>query len=218
MKRSLVVFLCACSSNGSDSVDAASGDAASGSMSFFITSRPLDGGKLGGLDGADAHCRTLATAVGAGGRTWRAYLSRSALGIETAVDARDRIGAGPWRNAAGVIIAANVTELHGTNMLDGTTGLNEKGERVPGRGSTPNQHDILTGSTAEGRAYPPDPDKTCVNWTSNATGSARVGHHDRVGGGSDPSSWNSAHDSAGCSMSALIGTGGNGYFYCFAAD
>jgi hypothetical protein len=211
----LLALCLSCSSSDREPLDAATGG---GGLSFFITSRGLDGGNLGGLAGADAHCAALASAVGAGGRTWRAYLSQSARGADPEVNARDRIGAGPWRNAQGTVIAGDVAELHGANRIDGTTALTESGATVPGRGSSPNQHDILTGSTADGMAYPATTDRTCANWTSNDAGAARVGHHDRVGGGSDPSSWNSAHDSAGCSAAALVGTGGNGYFYCFAAD
>ena len=194
-------------------------DASASRLSFFITSVGIDGGKLGGLAGADAHCLKLATAVGAGGRTWRAYLSVPASGGAAAVNAKDRIGPGPWLNAAGVKVASNVAELHSaTNNLNKMTALNEKGAVVNGRGDTPNQHDILTGSKADGTASTADPDTTCKSWTSNTTGSAIVGHHDRDGGGADPKSWNSAHGSSGCSQANLVSTGGNGYFYCFAAD
>ena len=201
-------------------VDAAASDGGGRSqLSFFITSVGSgDGGNLGGLAGADDQCQMLADAVGASDRTWRAYLSQSATGGARSVNARDRIGTGPWFNADGVMIAADVRELHGDNNLDGTTALTENGDPVPGRGAPTNQHDILTGSTSDGMAYPADPDRTCANWTSNDQGSGRVGHHDRVGGGADPTSWNSAHDSRGCSQADLVGTGGNGYFYCFAAD
>ncbi len=194
-------------------------DAPASTLSFFITSVGLDGGKLGGLAGADAHCAKLATAVGAGGRTWRAYLSVPASGGTAAVNAKDRIGAGPWLNAAGVKIASNVAELHSAmNNLTKATALNEKGAVVNGRGDSPNQHDILTGTKADGTASTADPDTTCKSWTSNTTGSALVGHHDRAGGGANPTSWNSAHASSGCSQANLVSTGGNGYFYCFAAD
>ena len=179
------------------------------SMSFFLTSQgPGNGADLGGLAGADAHCERLADSVGAGGRTWRAYLSTSD------VDARGRIGQGPWFNAKGVEIAASVADLHGDNNLTKETQLNEKGETVNGRGDSPNRHDILTGSNADGTAS----DATCSNWTSSGEGSARVGHHDRMGGGDDPTSWNSAHGSRGCGQSDLQGTGGDGLFYCFAID
>jgi hypothetical protein len=189
-------------------------------VGFFITSVGAgDGANLGGLAGADRHCQALATAVGAGGRTWRAYLSTSASGGTPAVNARDRIGRGPWLNAAGVRVAANVAELHGPEaQLSKTASLNERGEPVNGRGDTPNRHDILTGSRADGTAFPAGEDKTCRNWTSNAEGSAQVGHHDRVGGGQDPTSWNSAHGSRGCSQTNLRASGGDGLFYCFMAD
>jgi hypothetical protein len=186
-------------------------------LGFFITSVGSgDGANLGGLAGADAHCQKLAAAAGAGNRTWRAYLS----GVEKGkpVNAKDRIGPGPWFNAKGVQIAANVAELHSEAAKTGKEGsLTEKGEVVPGRGDKPNQHDILTGSQLDGTAFTDSADHTCNNWTSNSTGEAQVGHHDRQGGGANPNSWNSAHASKGCSQQALIGTGGNGYFYCFAA-
>lgn len=185
-------------------------------VSFFLTSVGSgDGANLGGLAGADQHCQTLAQAVGAGGKTWRAYLSTQGQG---AVNARDRIGSGPWFNAKNVEIAANVAELHGQNNLTKETQLTENGMMVNGRGDTPNQHDILTGSQLDGTTFSPDEDHTCKNWTSNGEGSAQVGHHDRNGGGANPTSWNNAHGSRGCSQENLIGTGGNGYFYCFAAD
>lgn len=187
-------------------------------ISFFITSAGSgDGANLGGLAGADKHCQMLAQAAGAGDRTWRAYLSTQATGDQPAVSARDRIGAGPWYNAKGMKIAENVAELHGdTNALTKDTQLTEKGAIVNGRGDTPNMHDILTGSQLDGTAFPPGTDKTCNNWTSNAAGSAQVGHHDRQGGGENPTSWNSAHGSRGCSQDNLRGSGGAGLFYCFA--
>jgi hypothetical protein len=190
-------------------------------MTFFITSAGSGkGGDLGGLAGADALCQTLASAAGAAGRTWRAYLSAQPAGGAPAVDARGRIGAGPWQNARGAVIARNLDELHGSNNLTKQTALNEKGEVVNGRGDTPNRHDILTGSTPEGRAAPGEGDTTCGNWTKSGEGSAIVGHHDRMGLRDDaPSrSWNSSHPSRGCSQDALRGTGGDGLFYCFAAD
>ncbi len=189
-------------------------------MSFFITSiGPGNGADLGGLDGADRHCQALAEAAGARNRTWRAYLSTSTSGSNAAVNARDRIGQGPWYNARGVLVARNVDELHGdNNNLSKQTSLNEKGEEVNGRGDKPNMHDILTGSQLEGTAFSGEADMTCENWTSSGAGSARVGHHDRQGGGEHPTSWNSAHGSRGCSQDDLQGTGGNGLFYCFAAD
>ena len=186
-------------------------------LGFFITSVGSgDGANLGGLAGADAHCQKLASAVGAGSRTWRAYLS----GVENGkpVNAKDRIGAGPWINAKGVQIAANVAELHSeTNKLTKETQLTEKGDVVNGRGDKPNTHDILTGSQPDGTAFTDGADHTCNNWTSNSTGSAELGHHDRQGGGANPTSWNSAHASKGCSQANLVGTGGAGLFYCFAA-
>ncbi|MBY0364281.1 MAG: lectin [Phreatobacter sp.] len=186
-------------------------------MGFFITSAPLDGGNLGGLAGADRHCQALAAAAGAGNRTWRAYLSTQGAG---AVNARDRIGAGPWANARGVVIAASVAELHGTNNLTKQTALTEAGAVVNGRGDTPNQHDILTGSQADGTAFSGDADRTCGNWTKNGEGSAMVGHHDRMGLNTEPPalSWNTSHPSRGCDMPSLRATGGDGRFYCFAAN
>lgn len=189
-------------------------------MSFFITSKgPGDGANLGGLAGADAHCQSLAQAAGAGGKTWRAYLSAAAMDGKAAVNARDRIGSGPWFNAKGVQVAANLDELHYSNVGLGKQGsLNEMGGVVNGRGDSPNQHDILTGSQLDGTAFSDGADHTCGNWTKNGEGSAQVGHHDRTGGGQVPSSWNSAHGSRGCSQANLVATGGNGYFYCFAID
>ena len=186
-------------------------------MSFFVTSRgPGDGTNLGGLDGADAHCELLASAVGAGGTTWRAYLSTQGTG---AVNARDRIGSGPWHNAKGVQIAGSVDELHYSNAaLTKETQLDENGEMTNGRGDDPNQHDILTGSKLDGTAFTDGEDHTCSNWMSNGQGSAQVGHHDRTGGGAVPSSWNSAHGSRGCGQADLVATGGAGKFYCFAID
>jgi hypothetical protein len=188
-------------------------------MTFFITSAgPGNGANLGGLAGADAHCQRLAAAAGAGSRTWRAYLSTGASGDQKPVNARDRIGAGPWHNAKGVQIAAGVADLHSEkNNLTKETQLSEKGEIVNGRGDTPNRHDILTGSQLDGTAFTDGADHTCQNWTSaSADGSAQVGHHDRQGGGQNPTSWNSAHASRGCSQENLRATGGDGLFYCFA--
>ena len=192
-------------------------------MTFFITSAgPGDGGNLGGVAGADAHCQKLAQAVGAGARTWHAYLSAAAAAGQAPVNARDRIGSGPWHNAQGALIAWNVADLHGDvhrdrNSINKEFALNEKGQRVNGRGDQPNQHDILTGSDSHGRlVLGATPNTTCNNWTSNSTGSAMVGHHDRAGGGN--SSWNAAHGSRGCSQQELVATGGAGLFYCFAAN
>jgi hypothetical protein len=187
-------------------------------LGFFITSvGPGNGANLGGLAGADAHCQKLAAAAGAGNRTWRAYLSATEGG--KAINAKDRIGAGPWANAKGVVIAQNVAELHvdASNKMTKETQLTEKGTVVNGRGDTPNMHDILTGSQLDGPAFTDGADHTCNNWTSNGTGSAQVGHHDRQGGGANPTSWNNAHASKGCSQADLVGTGGAGLFYCFAA-
>ena len=190
-------------------------------MSFFITSvGPGNGADLGGLDGADAYCQQLADAVGAGGKTWRAYLSTQEAGGAAAENARDRIGEGPWQNAEGVVVASNLEVLHGDNNLDKATALNERGEQVNGRGDSPNRHDILTGSQPDGTTFAAGEDRTCSNWTSSGEGAAMVGHHDRMGLRDDaPSrSWNSSHPSRGCSQEALIGTGGDGLIYCFAAD
>lgn len=189
-------------------------------MSFFITSVGSgDGANLGGLAGADAHCQQLAEAAGSSGKTWHAYLSAHASGNSPAVDARNRIGFGPWYNANGVEVASNINNLHGpTNNLNKQTALTENGNIVNGRGDSPNQHDILTGSTLDGREVEDGSNHTCSNWTSNGSGSAHVGHFDRTGGGQNPTSWNSAHGSRGCSQEDLVGTGGNGYFYCFAID
>jgi hypothetical protein len=190
-------------------------------MSFFVTSVGSGkGADLGGLAGADRHCQTLAKAAGAGGHTWRAYLSESATASSRAVNARDRIGAGPWRNAKGEVIARNVDELHANNNLNKQTALSEKGEIINGRGDTPNRHDMLTGTQPDGRAFSGDQDKTCGNWTKSGEGSVVMGHHDRMGLRDDDESksWNSSHPSrGGCGQEALRGTGGDGLFYCFAA-
>ncbi len=203
---------------GGGAEDCAAPGQASTQMSFFITSVGLgDGANLGGLAGADRHCQRLADAAGVTGRTWRAYLSTQATDAEPAGHARDRIGTGPWYNAKGVKIADSVADLHSErNNLTKETALTEKGEVVKGRGDTPNTHDILTGSQLDGTAFPPGDDKTCQNWTSNGAGSAQVGHHDRQGGGENPTSWNSAHGSRGCSQDNLRASGGAGLFYCFA--
>jgi hypothetical protein len=188
-------------------------------MTFFITSAgPGDGADLGGLAGADRHCQTLAQAAGAGGREWRAYLSAVAAGGQPAVNARDRIGTGPWHNQKGVLIARDVAHLHGDSAnLTKATILTEKGDTVNGRGDRPNMHDILTGSRLDGTVYTAEGYTNCGNWSSrDSTGGARVGHHDRQGGGENPSSWNSAHTSRGCGQANLQATGGNGFFYCFA--
>lgn len=194
------------------------GIAADPPMGFFVTSTGTgQGANLGGLDGADAHCAKLAEAAGSKGRTWRAYLSTQEEG-KRGVSARDRIGAGPWYNANGELIASDLDQLHLNPNIIMRTAVDENGNRIKGRGDKPNEHDILTGSMADGTAYFPweKGDKTCSNWTSSGEGSATVGHHDRHGGGN--TSWNSAHGSRGCGQDALKSTGGAGLFYCFAAD
>lgn len=202
----------------------------SGPMGFFITSvNPGKGGDLGGLAGADAHCQKLAAASGRAGaatRTWRAYLSTPpTFATQTApavpsVNARDRIGKGPWYNAKGELIARDVAHLHNGNHLNKQTALTEKGEVVSGRGDAVNNHDILTGTRADGTAFAPQADTTCGSWTKSGDGSAIVGHHDRIGPLPETwaQSWNFSHQSAGCSLDALRRTGGAGLFYCFAAD
>ncbi len=189
-------------------------------MTFFVTSTGSGkGADFGGLAGADKHCADLAAAAGAGQHTWRAYLSTSAAGGAAAVNARERIGSGPWKNAKGEVVAKSVADLHNGNALNKQTALTEKGDPIKGRGDTPNQHDILTGSQADGTAFSGAEDRTCGNWTKSGEGSAMVGHHDRIGLKDDaPSkSWNSSHPSRGCSDEALRGTGGAGLLYCFAA-
>jgi hypothetical protein len=195
------------------------------SMSFFITGSPAPGGaNLGGLEGADAMCQSLAASVGAGDRLWRAYLSAEATDTSGPVNARDRIGQGPWYNANGVMVAANLAQLHdaAANNLNKETSLTETGAVVNGVGDQPNQHDILTGSFADGTLYIEKDilSTTCRNWTAgDAEGVvARVGHHDRQGGGPDPTSWNSSHNTRGCALETLRSTGGDGRFMCFAAD
>ena len=192
-------------------------------MTFFVTSAgPGKGADLGGLAGADAHCQQLASSVGAGAKTWHAYLSTQGAG---AVNARDRIGRGPWMNGKGVVVATSVEDLHGAdNKLNKQNNLSEKGDVINGRGDTPNRHDILTGSTADGKAFPDDNDMTCKNYTSNAQGSVMLGHNDRIGLRDDDASksWNSSHPSrgteGGCSQADLRSTGGDGLLYCFAVN
>ncbi len=195
-------------------------------MSFFVTSTGSGkGADLGGLAGADARCQQLAQAAGAGAKTWHAYLSTQAAGGQPAVNARDRIGSGPWQNAKGAVVAKNVDELHSlTNNLTKQTALTEKGDLVKGRGDTPNEHDALTGSTMEGRAFPAGEDRTCKNWTSSTQGTAMLGHIDRAGiqDTVEGRSWNATHPSrggdGGCSQNDLKSTGGAGLFYCFATN
>ena len=190
-----------------------------GPMSFFVTSVGKgDGANLGGLAGADAHCKALASAVGRGNAEWRAYLSAAAANGQPQVNARDRIGKGPWYNAKGVPIAWNIDDLHlDRNNIRKPTALNEKGEEVNGVGNTPNTHDMLTGSDSMGRLVPGNAmNTTCNNWTSNGAGSTMLGHHDRLGGPN--ASWNSVHASRGCSQPDLVATGGAGLFYCFAVQ
>jgi hypothetical protein len=200
--------------------------AQSADISFFLTSNGIgNGGNLGGLAGADNHCQTLAQAAGAGAKTWRAYLSMQPADGQPAVNARDRIGKGPWKNAKGVVIAKDVAELHSSaNNLTKQTALSEKGDVVNGRGDTPNRHDVLTGSQPDGAAFAAGDDRTCKNWTSSTQGSAIVGHSDRIGLRDDDASksWNSSHPSrgpdGGCSQADLKSTGGDGLLYCFAAN
>ncbi len=200
--------------------------AQSGSASFFLTSAgPGKGADLGGVEGADKHCQSLAQATGAGTRTWHAYLSTQAADGKPAVNAKDRIGKGPWQNVKGVVIAKDVADLHSAgNNLTKQTALSEKGDVINGRGDTPNRHDVLTGSQADGTAFAPETDRTCKNWTSSTQGAAMVGHSDRIGLRDDDASksWNSSHPSrgpdGGCSQADLKSTGGDGLLYCFAVN
>src|SRR5499425_3245683 len=203
------------------SLGGSTGQAQQSDISFFVTSAgPGKGGDLGGLNGADQLCQLLGATAGAGTKTWHAYLSTQGT---SAVNARDRIGKGPWKNAKGIIIANDLAELHGSkNNINKQTALTEKGDPVNGRGDSPNMHDILTGSQPDGTAFPASEDRTCGNWTKSGQGSAMVGHHDRQGLRDDDASksWNSSHPSrgpdGGCSQNDLKSTGGNGLFYCFA--
>jgi len=194
-------------------------------MSFFVTSQGIGkGGDLGGLDGADRHCQNTAATVGAGTKTWHAYLSTPATDGKPAVNARDRIGKGPWQNAKGVVIAKDVAELHGTNNINKQTALTENGEQVNGYGDQPNRHDILTGSQPDGTAFSGPDDRTCKNYTSSTQGAVMLGHSDISGPATNPSvkSWNAAHPSrgpdGGCSQADLKSTGGDGLLYCFAVN
>ena len=199
--------------------------AQSSNTTFFVTSTGIgNGANLGGLAGADNHCQTLAQAAGAGARTWRAYLSTQEADGKPAVNARDRIGKGPWQNSRGVVIAKDVAELHGANNLTKQTALTEKGDVINGIGDQPNRHDMLTGSQPDGAAFPSGEDRTCKNWTSSTQGSAMLGHADRKGLRDDDASksWNSSHPSrgpdGGCSQAGFRSTGGDGLMYCFAAN
>ena len=192
-------------------------------MSFFVTSAGSGkGADLGGIAGADAQCQRLAAAAGGGSKTWHAYLSVNAKDAQVTISARDRIGNGPWFNSKGARIAQNLGDLHGDtaelarlgNNISKATALTEKGDPIKGVGDNPNQHDMLTGSQTDGRAFTDGADHTCNNWTSSTTGTAQLGHHDRTGGGN--TSWNATHPSRGCSQDNLVATGGAGLFYCFA--
>ena len=195
-------------------------------MTFFVTGAgPGKGADLGGIEGADQYCQTLAQRHGAGAKTWHAYLSTQAADGKPAINARERVGKGPWQNFKGEVVAQNIDDLHGdTNKLGFNTSLSERGQILPGVGFAPNRHDMLTGSTVEGRAFPPGEDRTCRNWTSSTQGAAMVGHIDRKGLRDDAASrsWNSSHPSrgadGGCSQADLRSTGGDGLFYCFAAN
>ena len=221
MTKATRLALIACAAAAAIGLGAAA--QAQNAMTFFITSAgPGKGADLGGLEGADRHCQALAQAAGAGGKTWRAYLSTQGA---NAVNAKDRIGRGPWQNAKGAVVAKDVADLHGaSNNLNKDTALSEKGEVINGRGDTPNRHDILTGSQPDGTAFAGADDRTCGNWTKNGAGAAMVGHHDRQGLNTSPPmlSWNSSHPSrgpdGGCSQADLKSTGGDGLFYCFAAQ
>ncbi|MFI5444165.1 hypothetical protein [Polaromonas sp. UC242_47] len=209
---SAVALLGACSAMSSTSQNP---------MSFFVTSvNPGKGGDLGGLAGADAYCQQLATSVNVGGKNWRAYLSTTASATSPAVNARDRIGRGPWQNAKGVVVATNVEELHGDNKLNKQTALTEKGEIISGVGDPVVMHDMLTGSTTDGRVATATGDTTCGNWTQSGAGSAIVGHSDRTGLSetAPAKSWNASHATRGCSLDLLKVTGSAGLFYCFAAN
>ena len=191
-------------------------------MTFFVTGNGSGkGADLGGLAGADAHCQMLAQGAGAGAKNWHAYLSSNAALAGGAVNARDRIGKGPWQNFKGAVIATSVDDLHSdNNKISSMTGLTERGNMVPGFGFSPNYHDILTGSQMDGRAFPGNMNLTCNNWSSSEFGKAEVGHIDRTGGADTifQHSWNSAHQSRDCTPAGLNATGGNGLFYCFAAQ
>ncbi len=210
----IVAAVGSCAPSGEDAGD----EPMEPTMSFFLTSAgPGNGAALGGVQGADRYCQSLAAAVGAGEALWHAYLSVQAADDAAGVNARDRIGTGPWYNQALVQVASSVANLHSeNNNLTKETVLNERGGMTNGRGDSPNRHDILTGSQLDGTVVPGEDDTTCNNWTSSGEGSAMVGHFDRTGGGANPTSWNSAHASSGCSQEDLQSTGCDGLFYCFA--
>jgi hypothetical protein len=226
----IISRLCLIPAAAAFAVAAQPAQAQSANTTFFVTSAgPGNGANLGGLAGADNYCQTLAQAAGAGtnasgAKAWRAYLSTQAADGKPAVNARDRIGKGPWQNAKGVVIAKDVAELHGANGLTKQSALSEKGEVINGRGDTPNRHDVLTGSQPDGTAFAAGEDRTCKNWTSSKQGTVMVGHSDRIGLRDDDASksWNSSHPSrgpdGGCSQADLKSTGGDGLFYCFAAN
>jgi hypothetical protein len=221
MRRSKLVPLLAAAAATTVLVACGSMGSSKNDMTFFVTSVGSGkGADLGGLAGADAICTKLATAAGSTGHDWRAYLSTVPVGSTPGVNARDRIGPGPWRNAKGVVVAQNVAELHGANNLNKNTALTEKGDVVNGRGDTPLMHDILTGSQPDGTAIAGGVDTTCRNWTHSGEGAAMVGHHDRAGldESAPAKSWNSSHQSGGCSYDALKKTGGDARFYCFARN
>jgi hypothetical protein len=224
--RFRVKTVAACAAIISASLSAQPASAQSANMTYFLTSNgPGKGADLGGIEGADRHCATLANAAGATATTWHAYLSTQAADGKPAVNARDRIGKGPWQNARGVVVAKDVADLHSAgNNLSKQTSLSEKGEVINGRGDTPNRHDVLTGSQPDGTAFGPEADRTCKNWTSSTQGAAMMGHADRIGLRDDDASksWNSSHPSrgpdGGCSQNDLKSTGGDGLLYCFAAN
>ncbi len=221
MRSKLVPLLAAAAATTVLAACGMMGGGSKSDMTFFVSSTGSGkGADLGGLAGADQLCTSLANAAGASGHEWRAYLSAVPAGGAPAVNARDRIGPGPWRNAKGVVIAQNVTELHGANNLNKNTALTEKGDPVNGRGDTPNMHDILTGSQPDGTAIVGAVDTTCGNWTKSGDGAAMVGHHDRTGldESAPAKSWNSSHQSRGCSLDALKATGGDARIYCFARN
>lgn len=226
MIRVLTALSCAALCATAISFNSAPASAQGADMSFFVTSNGIgNGGNLGGLAGADNQCQTLAQAAGAGAKTWRAYLSTQAADGKPAINAKDRIGSGPWKNAKGTVVAKDVADLHSANnALNKQNSLSEKGEVINGRGDTPNRHDVLTGSQADGTAFSGTDDRTCKNWTSSTQGSAMVGHIDRIGLNEEPpaKSWNTSHPSrgpdGGCSQNDLKSTGGDGLLYCFAAN